>query len=614
MSFITRLLRFFWMLLDGIRKVLHLVLLLVLFAVVIAAFSSGKAPVLPGTAALLIAPQGELVEQLSEGPLDQAVAEAMGQRSAETRVRDVVDAIHHAKSDSHIKALVMRLDEMSGAGIAKLEEVADAVRDFKQSGKQVIAYGQYYDQQQYYLAAQADQIYLDPHGVVLIDGFAHYRQYYKDAIEKLGINVNVFKAGKFKSFAEQYTRNDMSAEDREATVLWLKSVWGSYQENVTKARGLEANAISDYVEQLYPALQATQGDFAKLAVQRRLVTDLKTQADVDAQLRDLVGEDDDTHVYNQIDVSDYLKVTQAQRLLQRHSRNKIGVVVAEGEIVDGKRTAGTVGGDSMVELLRDARFDDDIKAVVLRINSPGGSVMASELIRREVDELKKAGKPVIASMSSVAASGGYYIAMDADEIWSNPVTITGSIGVFAIVPTFDRTLGKLGISTDGVGTTSLAGAMQLDRPLGDNVKKILQLSVEHEYAQFVDHVAQSRNKPFDEIDNIAQGRVWAAPEALDRGLVDKLGLLQDAVKAAAQRAKLGNDYQIDYIEANLSWRQELAQQISAYASRIAKSLAPDMSLMRVMPERLTSVQKEMNRLSRYASKPQAVYYCACEVE
>jgi protease-4 len=186
--------------------------------------------------------------------------------------------------------------------------------------------------------------------------------------------------------------------------------------------------------------------------------------------------------------------------------------------------------------------------------------------------------------------------------------------VFAIVPTFDRTLGKLGISTDGVGTTSLAGAMQLDRPLGDNVKKILQLSVEHEYAQFVDHVAQSRNKPFDEIDNIAQGRVWAAPQALDRGLVDNLGLLQDAVNAAAQRAKLGNDYQIDYIEANLSWRQELAQQISTYASRIAKSLAPDMSLMRVMPERLTSVQKEMNRLSRYASKPQAVYYCGCEVE
>ncbi len=614
MSIIVRLLRFFWLLLDGIRKVLHLVLLLILFAVIAGAVASNKSATLPSAAALVIAPRGALVEQLSEGPLDRAFAETVGQKTTETQLRDVLDAIHYAKSDSHIKVLVLNLDEMTSGGIAKLEEVADAVRDFKKSGKQVIAFGQYYDQQQYYLAAQADQIYLDPHGLVLIDGFSAYRQFYKDAIDKLGINVNVFKAGKFKSYAEQYTRNDMSAEDRESTNVWLKSVWSSYQDSVTKARGLAPAAINDYVEQLLAGLQSTQGDFAKLAVQRSLVTDLKTPADVDAQLRDLVGEDDSSHSYNQIDVDDYLKATLAQRSLQHHSRNKIAVVVAEGEIVDGRRTAGTIGGDSMVELLRDARFDDDVKAVVLRIDSPGGSVMASELIRREVDELKKAGKPVVASMSSVAASGGYYIAMDADEIFANPVTITGSIGVFAIIPTFDRTLGKLGISTDGVGTTSIAGAMELDRPLGDNVKKILQLSVDHEYAQFVDHVAQGRNKPFEEIDNIAQGRVWAAPDAHERGLVDQLGLLHDAVKAAAQRAKLGKDYQEDYIEANLSWRQQLAQQISMSSARIMKSLAPDMSMLHAIPERLTSVQKEMNRLSRYAGKPQAYYYCACEME
>jgi len=614
MSIIVRLLRFFWALLDGVRKVLHLVLLLLMFGVIAAALSSGRTPSIPSSAALVIAPHGALVEQLSEGPLDHALAEAMGQRASETRLRDVVEAINLAKSDAHIKALVLNLDEMTSAGIAKLDEVADAVRSFKQSGKQVIAFGQSYDQQQYYLAAQADQVYLDPHGLILIDGFAHYRQYYKDAIDKLGINVNVFKAGKFKSYAEQYTRNDMSAEDRDATNVWLKSVWNSYQENVTKARGLEPAAISDYAEQMFAGLQATQGDFAKLAVQRRLVTDLKTQSDMDAQMRDLVGTDDDTHVYNQIDVSDYLKATQAQRMLQHHSRNKIGIIVAEGEIVDGKRTAGTVGGDSMVELLRNARFDEDIKAVVLRINSPGGSVMASELIRREVDELKKAGKPVIASMSSVAASGGYYIAMDADEIFANPVTITGSIGVFAIVPTFEGTLKKLGIATDGVGTTSLAGGMQLDRPLAENVKKILQLSVDHEYTQFVDKVAQGRNKPFDEIDKIAQGRVWAARDAHDIGLVDQYGLLHDAVSAAAKRAKLGRDYQEDYIEVDLSWRQQLAQQISISSARLAKSLAPDLSAMRVMPEKFTAVQKEISRLSRYASKPQAYYYCGCSVE
>lgn len=615
MNIIVRLLRFFWSLLDGVRKVLHLTLLLLLFAIVIAAVSSSiRTPVLPATAALVIAPQGTLVEQYSDGPLDHALAQVMGNQMEETRLRDIVDAIRSAKSDPHIKLLVLNLDELTAAGIAKLDEIIAAIGDFKKSGKQVIAYGQAYDQQQYYLAAQADQVYLDPHGMVLLDGFAYYRQYYKDAIDKLGITVNVFKAGKFKSYAEQYTRNDMSSEDREASNVWLKSLWNTYQNNVVKARGLGPNAVQDYADQLATRLQSTQGDFAKLALQDRLVSDLKTAADMDAQLKDLVGEDEDSHSYNQIDVDDYLKVTQTQRALHNRSSNKIGVIVAEGEIVDGKRTTGTVGGDSMVELLRKARFDNDVKAVVLRINSPGGSVMASELIRREVEELKKAGKPVIASMSSVAASGGYYIAMDADEIIADPATITGSIGVFSIVPTFDHTLGKLGINTDGLGTTSIAGAMQLSLPLNENLKKILQLSVDHEYAQFVGHVAQSRNKSFDDIDNIAQGRVWAANDARSAGLIDQVGLLQDAINAAAKRARLGKDYRVDYVEGDMTWRFALAEQVSLLSARVARALVPDASLMHVVPPPLSVLQKEMNRLSRYASKPQAYYYCACEIE
>ncbi|MES1191751.1 MAG: signal peptide peptidase SppA [Steroidobacter sp.] len=615
MNIIVRLLRFFWSLLDGVRKVLHLTLLLLLFAIVIAAVSSSiRTPVLPATAALVIAPQGTLVEQYSDGPLDHALAQVMGNQMEETRLRDIVDAIRSAKSDPHIKLLVLNLDELTAAGIAKLDEIIAAIGDFKKSGKQVIAYGQAYDQQQYYLAAQADQVYLDPHGMVLLDGFAYYRQYYKDAIDKLGITVNVFKAGRFKSYAEQYTRNDMSSEDREASNVWLKSLWNTYQNNVVKARGLGPNAVQDYADQLATRLQSTQGDFAKLALQDRLVSDLKTAADMDAQLKDLVGEDEDSHSYNQIDVDDYLKVTQTQRALHNRSSNKIGVIVAEGEIVDGKRTTGTVGGDSMVELLRKARFDNDVKAVVLRINSPGGSVMASELIRREVEELKKAGKPVIASMSSVAASGGYYIAMDADEIIADPATITGSIGVFSIVPTFDHTLGKLGINTDGLGTTSIAGAMQLSLPLNENLKKILQLSVDHEYAQFVGHVAQSRNKSFDDIDNIAQGRVWAANDARSVGLIDQVGLLQDAINAAAKRARLGKDYRVDYVEGDMTWRFALAEQVSLLSARVARALVPDASLMHVVPPPLSVLQKEMNRLSRYASKPQAYYYCACEIE
>lgn len=615
MSIIVRLLRFFWSLLDGVRKVLHLVLLLLVFGVVVAAMSgAARTPVLPTTAALVISPQGTLVEQYSDGTLNHALAQVMGNQVAETRLRDVVDAIRFAKTDSHIKMLVLNLDDMTSAGIAKLEEISDAVNDFKKSGKQVIAFGQSYDQQQYFLAAQADQVYLDPQGSVLLEGFGYYRQFYKDAIDKLGVSVNLFRAGKFKSAGEMYTRSDMSPEDREEAGVWMGSLWNGYLEKVSKARGLESKAIQDYSDQLFAGLQSTHGNFAKLAVQRRLVTDLKTPAEMDAQLKGLVGEDDDSHTFNQIDVDDYLKVTQTQRSLQHHSHNKIGIIVAEGEIIDGKRTSGTIGGDSMAALLRKARFDNDIKAVVLRIDSPGGSVSASEQIRREVDALKKAGKPVIASMSSVAASGGYYIAMDTDRIIANPLTITGSIGVFSLVPTFEGTLAKLGIHTDGFGTTNLAGAMQLDRPLTDDVKKVLQLSVDYEYSKFVQHVAQGRNKSFDDIDSIAQGRVWAAPDALHSGLIDQLGLLQDAVQAAAKRAKLGKDYDVEYVEGDTSWRLTLAQQISMLAAHITNALVPDASLMHMIPPQLSAAQKEMNRLTRYASKPQAYYYCACELE
>jgi protease-4 len=406
----------------------------------------------------------------------------------------------------------------------------------------------------------------------------------------------------------------MSAEAREANQQWLGSLWTTYQQAVTKARGLEPTALTDYAEQILPALQATKGDFAQLAVDKKLVTELKTREQVIEQLRLQVGEDNDDHSYQRVDFEDYLAAEHAEHPLENRGHEKVGIVVAAGEIVDGERTAGTVGGDSMAELLRQARYDDDIKAVVLRIDSPGGSVMASEVIRREVAALKLAGKPVIASMSSTAASGGYYIAMDADEIWANPATITGSIGVFGIVPTIERTLGKLGINTDGLGTTSIAGAMRTDRALSDTAKQVYQLTVDHEYAQFVDHVAQARNKPFEAIDAIAQGRVWAAADARERGLVDQLGLLNDAVKAAAQRAQLGDKYQQEYIEADLSWRQVLAQRINSLSGKITRALAPEMRMLSVAQRAVPALQRELERLERFATTRNTYYYCACTIE
>ncbi|MGD9841824.1 MAG: signal peptide peptidase SppA [Steroidobacteraceae bacterium] len=613
MRYIVKFFRFCWHLLDGFRKVLHLGLLLLFFGLIWAA-TSPRIPLVPKSAALLIAPQGQLVEQLSGGPLDRVVAEASGQKQFEVQLRDLLEAIQRAKDDARIKVIVLDLDGLTGGGIAKLEEMAHALRDFRSSGKQVVALGQSFDQQQYYLAAQADQIYLDPHGLILLDGFSYYGQYYKEAIDKLGVTVNVFKAGKFKSAVEPFVRQDMSTEAREANQQWLSSLWATYQTAVTSARGLEAAALTDYAEQLLPALQATKGDFAQLAVDRHLVTELKTREQVSEQLRLQVGEDKDSHSYSYVDMDDYLAAEHAQHSLEHRGKSKVGIVVAAGEIVDGEGVAGTIAGESMAALLRQARYDDEVKAVVLRIDSPGGSVMASEIIRREVVALKQVGKPVVASMSSTAASGGYYIAMDADEIWASPATITGSIGVFGIVPTFERTLDKLGISTDGVGTTSLAGALRSDRAMSDTTKQIFQLAIDHEYSQFVERVAQARNKPFAAIDAIAQGRVWAATDAEQRGLVDKLGLLDDAVKAAAERAQLGDEYSQEYLDVELSWRQVLAQQVNVLSGKLTQALLPEMQLFSSLRQQLSPLQKEVRRMQRFAASRGSYYYCACTVE
>ncbi len=613
MRYIVNFFRFSWHALDGIRKVLHLGLLLLIVGLVWFA-AAPKIPMVPKSAALLIAPQGELVEQYSGGPLDRVIAEASGKQEFEVQLRDMVESIHRAKDDARIKVIVLDLDGLTGAGVAMLEEVADVLREFRATGKQVIAFGQSFDQQQYYLAAQADQVYLDPHGMVLIEGFAYYGQYYKEALDKLGVTVNVFKAGKYKSAVEPFLRQDMSLEAREANQQWLNALWSTYQASVTKARGLAANALLDYAEKLLPALQVNDGDFAKLAVQKKLVTELKTREQVEDLLRLQVGENKDEHSYSYVYMEDYLAAEHAEHPLENRGDSKVGIVVASGEIVDGERTAGTVGGDSMAELLRQARYDDDVKAVVLRIDSPGGSVMASEVIRREVDALKAAGKPVVASMSSTAASGGYYIAMDADEIWANPATITGSIGVFGIVPTVNRTLSKLGVTTDGVGTTSLAGASRIDRAMSETTKQIYQLAIDHEYTQFVNLVSQARSKTYEQIHAIAQGRVWAAEDAKQRGLVDHTGLLKDAVKAAAERAQLGDQYAEEYLDEELSWRQVLAHQVNMLSGRLTHVLVPELKWVGGLRQQITPLEQEVQRMQRFASSFKGYYYCACAVE
>ena len=598
-----------WRILDGIRRALHLVLLLVIFGFVLTALHT-SIPIVPRTAALVIAPEGELVEQLASDPVRRAVGQASGGPAPETLLRDVTDAITAAKSDVRIKLIVLELGSLDASGLSKLQEIGAALREFRAAGKRVVAAADSLDQTQYYLAAQAGEVYLDPMGLIYLDGFSYYRMFLKDAIEKLGVDVNVFRAGTYKSFTDQFSRSDMAPSEREESGVWLESLWNAYQQDVTRARSMSSGALNAFITDEPAALAAVSGDAAKLALQRGLVTALKSRRQMADELKVLVGEDQDTHSFNSIGMNQYLASIRSKHVLRSKSDSKVGIVVASGEILDGHQPPGTIGGESTADLLRQARYDKAVKAVVLRVDSPGGSMFASEQILREVQTLRKAGKPVVVSMSTYAASGGYYISTAANEIFASPTTLTGSIGVFSVVPTFQRTLEKFGVKVDGLGTTPLAGGMRLDRTLTPATRQILQTSVDHAYAQFLRRVGDGRKKSVEDVDKIAQGRVWAGLDAERIGLVDHLGGLKDATEAAAKLAQLGSDFDVDYIEPELSLREALLMQLRSETLRIGRTvgiLQPPSDIERV----LDPVLEQARAIARL-NDPRGLYaYCWC---
>jgi protease-4 len=598
-----------WRILEGVRRVLHLILLLVIFGFILAALHT-SIPIVPHAAALVIAPEGEIVEQLASDPVRRAFGQASGGPAPETLLRDVTDAIAAAKSDERIKLIVLDLGALDSTGLSKLQEIGAALREFRAGGKRVVVAADSLDQTQYYLAAQAGEVYLDPMGLVYVDGFSYYRMFLKDAIDKLGVDVNVFRAGTYKSFTDQFSRSDMAPSEREETSVWLESLWNAYQQDVTRARSLPAGALNEYVAEEPAAVAAAGGDSAKLALQRGLVTALKSRRQLADELKVLVGEDEDTHSFNSIAMNQYLASVRSKHVLRSKSDAKVGIIVASGEILDGHQPPGTIGGDSTADLLRQARFDNAVKAVVLRVDSPGGSMFASEQILREVQTLRKAGKPVVVSMSTYAASGGYYISAAANQIFASPTTLTGSIGVFSVVPTFQHTLEKFGVKIDGIGTTPLAGDMRQDRTLTPARRRILQSSVDHAYAEFLRRVGDGRKKPVEDVDKIAQGRVWAGVDAQRIGLVDHLGGLKDASDAAAKLAELGSDYNVDYIEPELSLREVLLMQLRSemlHMGQIAGIIAPRSDMERVLDPVL-----EQARAVARLNDPRGLYaYCWC---
>jgi protease-4 len=603
-----------WRGLDGLRKVLHLIVLLALFGLLIGVLRGGI-PRIPSKAALLVVPEGRLVEQLSGEPVERAVQEARGEERAETLLWDLTDAIHVAATDPRIQVLALDLEKLEGGTQPTLEELARSLREFRAGGKKVIAYGAELTQERYYLAAQADEIYLDPMGFVLLYGYDRYRTYLKDALDKLGVDINVFRVGAFKSAVETYTRTSMSPEDREESRSYLSAMWTSYQDAITRARKLAPDALNNYVDSLAKSVPAASGDAARVALQAGLVTAVKNRLEAEQRLIGLVGQDDTSGSFRSVTADDYLRYARAQKKLRASGKPHIGVIVAEGEILDGDQPPGTIGGDSTARLIRQARLDKEVKAVVLRVDSPGGSVMASEEIYRELGALRKAGKPLVVSMSGYAASGGYYISAPADEILASPATLTGSIGIFAVIPTVDRTLGKIGVSVDGVGTTALSGQLRIDRPLGAEAKALLQSQISRGYDEFLERVANGRNKTRAEVDAIAQGRVWAGVDARRVGLVDQLGSFDEALKAAARRAKL-TDYAADFIEPELTWPQQLALALRSRLARLAGGLLYQSSGERALAqlaERLDPVAREAQLLSRFSTPNRLYAHCFCEL-
>ena len=555
--------RFFggiWTGINGVRKLLHLLLLLFIFSIVIGVLSAST-PKLPDRAALVIRPYGNLVEQLEGDPFDRALAELLGDARPQTLMQDIVDGLRFAGDDDRIKAVVLDLDGFSGGGLSKLQGVGAAIDEFRESGKPVIAMADAYGQPSYYLASRADQVYMHPEGFLMLRGYGIYQNYYKDAIDKLKIDWNVFKVGTHKSAVEPFTRNDMSDEDRSSMTALLAQFWSLYRDDVQSARQMDADTLDDLLQNYLARVRAAGGSMAQAALEAGLVDELLTHDEVRDLVAEYAGSDpDNEEFYNAAELDDYV----AQMRLLRGDmakRENVAIVIASGEIMDGTQPPGLIGGDSTSEVLRRARMDDSVKAVVLRVDSPGGSAFASEVIRNEIEALRESGIPVVASMSSVAASGGYWISMAADRIYASPSTITGSIGIFGMFPTFQRTLDSLGVYTDGVGSSQWAGELRFDRAMSDDARELVQAIIEDGYDDFISKVAMHRNMEQTEVDRVAQGQVWTGTDALNHGLIDGLGGLEDAILAAAELAELEEDeYGLKYYEKELTPAEVFALQ------------------------------------------------------
>jgi protease-4 len=604
-----------WNALNFSRKLFFNLIFIVLFIGLISVLlKDDNSGTVPHDSALVLKLVGDLViQKQAVDPYQEFIEQAFeqGDDAPEVLLQDVLLTIENAKHDKRIKALVLDLHGLGRAGLDKLEQIAVALENFKESHKPIYAVGDYFTQNQYYLASRADHLYLNPMGSMMFEGFGVFAPYFKSAIEKLKAQTHVFKAGTYKSAVEPYIRDDMSDQAKEANRAWLGAMWQQYKTSVAQARGLEISAFDEKVAVYLQKFEEVEGDYASYALKYGWVDALKTREQALQEIISVVGKNEQGNGFNAVSYKHYLNIIKPPFAPQATGTNQVGIVVAKGTILNGNKKSGDIGGDSTARLLRKARLDDSIKSVVLYVDSPGGSVFASEIIRQEVNNLQAAGKPVVAVMSTYAASGGYWISAGADKIIAAPSTITGSIGIFGLFMTFENTLDYLGVSTDGVGTTEFAGFGRF-RTLDPNRGKIIQRGVEHAYDKFISLVADKRDMSKEQVDSIAQGRVWIGETAKELGLVDEMGYLQDGIQAAADLANL-TEYDTRYIQRSLSqselfWKELFQQAAVTFDGAITLEKShPLLSLVKELSADLSAVAKLNDPKGMYA------YCLTCEL-
>ena len=595
-----------WRILNFIRKLALNAIFLVLVLVCIGIWSQFSSTTSEHAArgALLLDITGVVVDKPSAssklGVIGRQLFGASSDRLQENSLFDIVQTIRQAKDDRNITGIVMDLKNFAGGDQPSMQYIGKALKEFRDSGKPVYAVGENYSQGQYYLASFANKIWLSPQGVVDLHGFATNGLYYKSLLDKLKVSTHVFRVGTYKSAVEPFIRDDMSPAAREADSRWIGELWQNYLNTVAANRQIPAEQVFPGAQGLLEGLTKTGGDTAKYALENKLVDALASSAEIEKALTKEFGWSKTDKNYRAISYYDYALKTPAD------TGDSIGVVFANGAIMDGEETQGNVGGDTTAAQIRDARLDPKVKAIVLRVNSPGGSVTASEVIRAELAAARAAGKPVVVSMGGMAASGGYWISTPANYIVANPSTLTGSIGIFGVITTVENSLDSIGVHTDGVSTSPLAD-VSITRALPPEAQQMMQLSIENGYKRFITLVADARHSTPEQIDKIAQGHVWTGQDAKANGLVDSLGDFDDAVAKAAELAKV-KQWHLEYYVDEPTFFDKVMDNMSGSV----RAMLPD-AFQAMLPAPLASVastvKSESDKLAAFNDPQNRYAFC-----